>query len=144
MIDSEFIEGVAEVMPLRDLQLEIAEFGDTTVVYDHRTNSVHLLEALAAVLFDACDGATVRSVLAEEISAALAQPAATVAEQIDVTVANFAGLGLLDGFEPTVEPPCLGCSGSFTSADGTRTRGRTRRRGLAALSAKAAGRTFRG
>lgn len=144
MTDSKIGDTAASVMPRREAQVEIAEFDDATVVFDDRTNTVHLLEAFAAVVFDACDGSTVRSALAEEISDALGQPCATVAEQVDATIANFAGLGLLDGVEPAAQPPCIGCSGSSTSADGSRIRGRIRRRGLAAVSAEATGRRSRG
>ncbi len=114
------------VMPARHPELEVAEFDAELVVFDPRVNQVHLVEGLAAVLLASCDGATPRSEVVGDLVELLGLEAAAAAGEVDVTLATFAGLGLLEGTEPPVPPPpCLGCG----EAAPTRRRRRRRRGG---------------
>src|SRR4051794_38446034 len=114
-IDLDDHSSAGDTMPSREAGLEIAEFEDATVVFDPRANSVHLLDPLAAVLFDACDGVTVRADLIAEISEALAQDTSEVTDQVELAIRNFGALGLLLGIEPSAPPPCLGCRGAVAA-----------------------------
>ena len=96
-------------MPARNAVIEIAEFDDGTVVFDPRVSVVHLLEDLPAVIFDACDGMTSIDEFVVELSEALGATTANAREHVEVSLRSFADLGLLDGTEPEVEPPCIGC-----------------------------------
>jgi PqqD family protein of HPr-rel-A system len=101
-----------QVMPARNPAVEVAEFETELVVFDPRSDQVHLLEGLSAVVFDACDGES--------------PPAALVADLVDVggvdadqaqvliarTLVELAVLGLLAGTEYEAPPPCTGCGGA--------------------------------
>lgn len=100
-----------EVMPARHPTLEIAEFETEFVVFDPRSDRVHLLEGLDAVVFDACDGASAPAGLVTD----LVEIAGLDADQAEAAVARslveLVVLGLLAGTEHQGPPPCVGCGG---------------------------------
>lgn len=114
------------LLPQRHPELEVAEFEIECVVFDPRVNRVHHLRELAAIVFDACDGATETASLVAELCEVLGLQAADATAAIDASLASFHEAGLLVGSEPPPEPPpCLGCSDDDPSP---RFRGFRRRR----------------
>lgn len=102
----------AEVLPGRHPVLEIAEFDTELVVYDPRVHKVHHVKDLAALVLDACNGATTRAALVEELADGLGAAQAEVEEVVDSVLEALAGQGLLEGTKPPEDPPpCLGCGG---------------------------------
>jgi PqqD family protein of HPr-rel-A system len=99
------------VMPARHTSVEVVEFDAEVVVLDTRSRQVHLLGALAALVFDSCDGHTTVDSLIAEITEYSADDDAVVADAIARALAELGGLGLLEGTEPAVPPPCVGCGG---------------------------------
>lgn len=110
-----------EVLPAQSLEIEIADFDVEIVVYDPRVKIVHLLTHATALVFDSCDGVTTsQALIAEFVDAGAGEPD-EVAALIELSLAELSALGLLDGSEPSMPPPCLGCESETSS------RGRFRR-----------------
>lgn len=99
-----------DILPRRHPVLEVAEFPVEQVVFDPRSNRVHHVRDLAAVVFDACDGVTSVAALAEEIAEATAGDHEAIVGNVRLVLQAFAVEGLLEGTEPEpAPPPCLGC-----------------------------------
>ncbi len=54
-------------LPACHPDLEVAGFEGELVVFDTRTNQVHMIRDTFAVVFDACDGTTASSALVDEL-----------------------------------------------------------------------------
>ncbi len=91
-------------LPLRNPDTLVAVFDDAYVVFDPRCGEVHLLGAMSAVVFDACDG-TPRSVLVDEITSILGVDEAAAVDTIDHQLTEFGRTGLLLGTSPMRRPP---------------------------------------
>ncbi len=81
-------------MPHRHRYLEIAEFDNSLIVFDPRCKQVHLLTGISAVVFDACTGLRVGTLLDEFIDAGLDEDDAQ--HTIDVSLAELQGVGLVE------------------------------------------------
>ncbi len=105
------------VMPARHTSVEVVEFDAEVVVLDTRSRQVHLLGALAALVFDSCDGRTTVASLVVEIAEYSADDEAAVADAIARALHELGQLGLLVGTESAMPPPCVGCGGVNTNVD---------------------------
>ena len=93
------------LLPARNQLIEIAEFDADVVVFDPRCKRVHLIEGLAAVVFDACDGVTTRHDLLTDMVAALDVSADEADRRVQESLDSFKVLGLLAGTEFDEPPP---------------------------------------
>jgi hypothetical protein len=87
-----------ERMPERRPDLEIAEFDHEFIVFDPDAKQVHLVEGFLAIVFDACDGATLTEHLLGELADALPgdqEPIGTA--EVEAALAQLGALGLLTG-----------------------------------------------
>lgn len=91
-------------LPERHPDPLIAEFDDAYVVFDPRCGEIHLIDALSAVVFNACDGSD-RAALADDIASILGIDRAKAETAIDNNLTAFARAGLLVGTNPSIRPP---------------------------------------
>ncbi len=91
-------------LPHRNADTMVATFDDAYVVFDPRCNEVHLIEALSAVIFDACDGTETAALVAditEILGIAIGQAEQTIEKNLD----EFGRKGLLVGMTAAGAPP---------------------------------------
>ncbi len=93
-----------DLLPLRNPDTLVAGFDDAYVIFDPRCSEVHLLGAMSAVVFDACDGSP-RSELIEDITSVLGVDESVADAAIDQQLAEFERTGLLLGTTPEERPP---------------------------------------
>ncbi len=93
-----------EHLPHRNSDTLVAAFDDSFVVFDPRCGEVHLIEALSAVIFDACDG-TPWADVAGDLVAVLGLDPPTADAAIANNVLEFERLGLLHGTAAIGRPP---------------------------------------
>jgi hypothetical protein len=115
------------VLPARSTSVEVVEFDAEVVVLETQSRQVHLLGALASLVFDSCDGRTTGESLVAEIAEWSTDDVATITAAVAAALAELGRLGLLAGTKPAVPPPCVGCGGTATPA-GRRVSRRLRRR----------------
>lgn len=104
-----------EVMPARHEALEVAEFETELVVFDPRSDQVHLLEGFSAVVFDACDGESLPDGLVADVVEVGGVDVDQAKGAVARTLVELGVLGLLAGTEPATSLPCVGCSGGSGS-----------------------------
>jgi len=80
----------------RQADLHVEQVGDDLVVYDHRTQAAHALNAAAACVWEHCDGTRSPA----EIAAELSMPESDVAEALSQLQAK----ALLASAETVVQP----------------------------------------
>ena len=95
---------IPERLPERNADTLVATFDDTYVVFDPRCKEVHLIEALNAVIFDACDG-SLAAELVTDIHEILGIDRGLAEEAVRHHLDDFAGKGLLAGTQAAGRPP---------------------------------------
>ncbi len=91
-------------LPLRNPETLVAGFDDAYVVFDPRCGEVHLLGAMSAVVFDACDGSP-RSELIEELTSELGIDELAAEAAVEKHLAEFERMGLLIETTAAERPP---------------------------------------
>lgn len=91
-------------LPARRDDLEIAEFDTEVVVWDPVAKMVHHLQGLAAIVFDACDGATRSAELVDEIDDATGMGRAVVEEEVTTVWQMFNRRSLFELPPTSTEP----------------------------------------
>ena len=79
-----------ELMPRWSLRIVSVPFGDGLLLHDEVRNQVHVLNATGALVWQACDGATPVSLVAEAFADALGHPVDVVERDIRAHVASLA------------------------------------------------------
>jgi len=95
---------IPERLPQRNADTIVAAFDDAYVVFDPRCNEVHLIEALSAVVYDACDGSSAAELISdihEILGIDQTQAEGVVQNHLD----EFALKGLLAGTKAAERPP---------------------------------------
>lgn len=95
---------IPEFLPRRNETTQIAAFDDAYVVFDPRCNEVHLIEALSAVVFDACDG-TESATVVNDIVEVLGFTHDAAERVIVDNLAEFERKGLIAGTAAAERPP---------------------------------------
>ncbi len=91
-------------LPERNPDTLIASFDDAYVVFDPRCSEVHLIEALSAVVFDACDGSSTADLIAD-IAEILEIDTVRAERAVQTSLDEFARNGLLAGTTAGKRPP---------------------------------------
>lgn len=86
---------MVDVLPARTPGLAVAAFDPDIVVHDPRTDEVHLVEGLAAVVLGACDGATRRAAVVADVAEALGIDPAAAERTVATALADLAAHGLV-------------------------------------------------
>ncbi len=77
-----------------DIMDEIVE--DETVIYDPWNHHVHHLNPMAGIIWDLCDGSHTAKEIANEIVDVLEADASQVEGDVNTTIEEFYGKGLLE------------------------------------------------
>jgi len=100
-------EANALARPRRMPDITASDLDDELVLYNLRTDQVHVLNATAAAIWELCDG----SMTAEEIAAVLADacsvPLARVQPDVQNMLAEFYEAGLIEFDGHPLSPPLL-------------------------------------
>ncbi len=87
--------------------VEAASFATEVILFDPLARLAHELGGIDAIVADACSTGEARGELEQDIAAHF--PADDARQVVDAALDRLARLGVLEGTEPAVGPPCLGC-----------------------------------
>lgn len=85
----------ALVLPLRSVGVHEAPLGRGLALFDEVTTRVHVLDARAALVWDACDGATTPGELASVVAEVSGAPVEVVAADVAAAAADLGAAGLV-------------------------------------------------
>lgn len=94
----------AETVVSRRDDLAQVELDGEVVIYDDQTGAMHLLDPIAAIVWNCLDGQVALRQLGDELSEAFGTDVTTVTRDVVAGARRFGEMGLLRGVEASASP----------------------------------------